>query len=181
MAKHYSVNGDTIIADITKLTDKELAEVQRYQALGFKVVSGKVEPAKTVKRLDDPFITKYLEDDMEGLAKYNALIDENVLNEDGSIKYHLVIDKKKSTKDNKVMKQGKPFKKGFNAGRNWFASNYPKDVSVAIKAIADAGFAKSFDKAWKAYEKKEPEEGKAKQTKDEYTRDYYWKKVFEQK
>lgn len=180
MAKHYSVNGDTLIAEITKLTEKELAEVQRYQALGFKVVSGKVEAPKTAKRLDDPFITKYLEEDKEGLEKYKALIDENVLNEDGSIKYHLVIDKKKSTKDNKVMKQGKPFKKGFNAGRNWFASHYPKDINVAIKAIEDAKLSEKFDKAWEAYEKKEPEEGKTKQTKEEYTRDYYWKKVFEQ-
>ena len=43
MAKHYSVNGNTVIADITKLTDKELAEVQRYKALGFEIISGKVE------------------------------------------------------------------------------------------------------------------------------------------
>lgn len=173
MAKHYSVNGNTVVAEITKLTDKELAEVQRYKALGFDIISGKVEAPKTAKRLDDDYIRKYLENDIEALAEYDKLINAHVLNDDGSVKYHIIIDKK-----TKAQKQGKPYKQGFNAGRNWFAKTYPVNVSEAIKDIADAGLGKDFGKAWEAYNKKEAEEGKTKMTKDEYTKDYYWKKVF---
>ena len=173
MAKHYSVNGNTVIADITKLTDKELAEVQRYKALGFEIVSGKVEAPKTEKRLNDPYIRKYLENDTAGLAEYEKLIEAPALNDDGSIKYHIITDKK-----TKAQKQGKPYKAGFNAGRNWFAKTYPVNVSEAVKAIAEANLAKKFDKAWEAYDKKDAEPGKTKMTKDEYTRDYYWKNVF---
>ena len=172
MAKHYSVNGNTVVADITKLTDKELAEVQRYKALGFEIVSGKVEAPQTAKRLDDAYIRKYLENDTAGLAEYEKLIDAPVV-VDGEIKYHIITDKK-----TKAKKQGKPYKQGFNAGRNWFAKTYPANVSEAVKGIADAGLATKFDKAWKAYEKKDAEPGKDKMTKDEYTRDYYWKNVF---
>jgi hypothetical protein len=173
MAKHYSVNGNTVVAEITKLTDKELAEVQRYKALGFEVIAGKVDAPKTEKRLDDAYIRKYLENDTAGLAEYEKLVNANVLNDDGSVKYHIITDKK-----TKTQKQGKPYKQGFNAGRNWFAKTYPVNVSEAVKAIAEANLGKAFDKAWKAYDKKEAEEGKTKMTKDEYTKDYYWKKVF---
>ena len=162
--KHYSVDSKSkvISAMITRLTDKELAEVQRYTSLGYEVIDS--TPVKVaVKRLDEDFIRNYLKDDSEAIEKFVAETQKPVIDENGNAK----ITKNKAGK----IKQKK---QGFNAGRNWFAKTYPKDIA---ELKLDTAQKNEIEKKFKAYSKKDD----ATMTKAEYTKYYYWTKIFVQK
>lgn len=165
--KHYSIDSKTkvITATISRLTDKEMAEIQRYVAFGYTVEDGKPAEKVSVKRLDDSFILDYLKDDEEAIATYNAAKKEPVV-VDG------VIQTRKNKKGEVVNKE-----KGFNAGRNWFAKTYPKTISEL--KLTDAQKA-TIESAFKTYSTKNADDSEAMK-KDEYTKYYYWTKIFVQK
>ena len=182
MAKHYEIDNEKkiIYADIMALTEKEEAEVAKFQKYGYDVENKVKEKAK-ISRLDDAYILSYLEalDDEEAVAQAKKTYDEKknlpAVDEHG--------EKKKTVK-------GTVKRQGFNAGRNWFARIYPLDVNVAIEAIRKENMTKALEDAYSKYEKKvqkaqkEAEEkgetlNETPMTKDEYTKDFYWKKVFE--
>lgn len=79
--KHYSIDSKTkvITATISRLTDKEMAEIQRYVAFGYTVEDGKPAEKVSVKRLTDSYILEQLKDDEEALANYKAAKDEDVV------------------------------------------------------------------------------------------------------
>ena len=62
--KHYSIDNKNkvITATIARLTDKEMAEIQRYVAFGYTVEDGKPAEKVATKRLDDAFIMEYLKE-----------------------------------------------------------------------------------------------------------------------
>ena len=166
MAKHYTVDGTTIYADILALTAKEEAEVEKFVKFGYTVVN-KEEAKATVERLNDDYILEYLsklpaEESEQALATYEGLKNEVAKDEDG---------KKKTTTT------GKEKKRGFNAGRNWFARNYPADTAEIEKAIAEAGLMPELKKAYAEYAKKNADATDV-MTEVEYKRDFYWKNVF---
>ena len=172
MAKHYKIDDEKkiIYADIMALTEKEEAEVAKFQKYGY-VVENKVEKKVSISRLDEEYIKKYLKEDQDALEKYERVKARPAVDEDGNVK---------------MTSKGKVKRQGFNAGRNWFARNYPLDVSVAVNAIEGAGKTKALGDAFDGYQKKAEKaraDGKTvdAMTKDEYTRDFYWKKVFENK
>ncbi len=172
MAKHYKIDNEKkiIYADIMALTEKEEAEVAKFQKYGY-VVENKVEKKVSISRLDEAYILEQLKDNQDALKKYEEAKARPAVDKDGQVK---------TTSTGKVKRQG------FNAGRNWFARTYPLDVNEAIEAIEGAGKTKVLEKAFKEYEKKAEKanaEGKTvdAMTKDEYTKDFYWKKVFEKK
>lgn len=168
MAKHYTIDGNTIYADILALTAKEEAEVEKFVKFGYTVVNKQAEAKASVERLDDDYIIEYLktkltaEESEKALATYEGLKNEVAKDENG---------KKKTTKT------GKDKKRGFNAGRNWFARTYPADASSLDAEIEKAGLKKQLDELWEEYEKKNKKNTDA-MTADEYKRDFYWKKVF---
>ena len=164
--KHYSIDNKNkvITATIARLTDKEMAEIQRYVAFGYTVEDGKPAEKVATKRLDDAFIMEYLKDDSEALEAYKAAKDAPAVDKDGTIKTS-------KSKDGKVKQK----KQGFNAGRNWFAKTYPKDIADLKLTAAQKD---TIAAAYKKYNEKEAAE---KLTKDEYTKYYYWTKIFVQK
>lgn len=164
--KHYSIDNKNkvITATIARLTDKEMAEIQRYVAFGYTVEDGKPAEKVATKRLDDAFIMEYLKDDSEALEAYKAAKDAPAVDKDGTIKTS-------KSKDGKVKQK----KQGFNAGRNWFAKTYPKDIADLKLTAAQKD---TIAAAYKKYSEKEADE---KLTKDEYTKYYYWTKIFVQK
>ena len=166
MAKHYSIDEakKVIYADILALTAKEEAEVEKFVKFGF-TVQNKVEVKAKTDRLNDAFILDYLKDDAEGLETYKAKKNETATDAEGKAK---------------TTSTGKRKTKGFNAGRNWFARNYPKDTKELDKKIAEAGVMPEFKKAYAEYAKKNADATDV-MTADEYKRDFYWKKVFVRK
>ena len=166
MAKHYSIDEakKVIYADILALTAKEEAEVEKFVKFGF-TVENKVEAKAKIDRLNDPYILDYLKDDAEGLETYKAKKNETATDAEGKAK---------------TTSTGKRKTKGFNAGRNWFARNYPKDTKELDKKIAEAGVMPEFKKAYAEYAKKNADATDV-MTADEYKRDFYWKKVFVRK
>lgn len=166
MAKHYSIDEakKVIYADILALTAKEEAEVEKFVKFGF-TVENKVEAKAKIDRLNDPYILDYLKDDAEGLETYKAKKNETATDAEGKAK---------------TTSTGKRKTKGFNAGRNWFARNYPKDTKELDKKIAEAGVMPEFKKAYAEYAKKNADATDV-MTADEYKREFYWKKVFVRK
>ena len=174
MAKHYTIDESKkiIYADILKLTEKEMNEVERFRRMGYSV-ENKTPNKAEVKRLNDEFILEFLADDEQALNTYKGLKNEIATDEDGN---------KKTTST------GKDKKKGFNAGRNWFARNYPDDTTEIEKAITEEGLMEKLKKAYPVYAKKCEKaiaEGSMKaddvMSEVEYKRDFYWKKVFVRK
>lgn len=174
MAKHYSIDEakKIIFADILKLTEKEMNEVERFRRMGYSV-ENKTPNKADVKRLNDEYILEFLADDAQALNTYKGLKNEIATDDDGN---------KKTTST------GKDKKKGFNAGRNWFARNYPADTAEIEKAITEAGLMPELKKAYPEYTKKCEKavaDGSMKtddvMSEVEYKRDFYWKKVFVRK
>ena len=166
MAKHYTIDESKkiIYADILKLTEKEMNEVERFRRMGYSV-ENKTPNKAEVKRLNDEFILEFLADDEQALNTYKGLKNEIATDEDGN---------KKTTST------GKDKKKGFNAGRNWFAKNYdPKGVDIDVE-IQKAGLKKDFDEAWEEYSEKHANDTDKTKVMNaiEYKRDFYWKKIF---
>ena len=119
------------------------------------------EPAK---RLDDEYILDYLRNDKVGKETYISKKNEPVLNEDGT---------------EKTKKDGTVKTKGFSNGCKWFATTYPENVEEVEKKIEEAKKAEDFERVYKAYVKKtENSNDKEAMTKAQYTRHYYWTKVF---
>lgn len=165
MAKHYTIDGTTIYADILALTAKEEAEVEKFVKFGYTVINKQADTKAKVERLDDAYIKAYLKDKPEALATYEGLKNEVATDENG---------KPKTTS------KGNAKKKGFNAGRNWFAKTYPEDATTLDTEIEKAGLKKQFADLWKEYAEKNNGKKDA-MTADEYKRDFYWKKVFVRK
>lgn len=164
MAKHYTIDEakKIIYADILALTAKEEAEVEKFVKFGFTVENKKADTKAKVERLDDAYIMAYLKDDAEALATYEGLKNEVATDENGKTK---------------TTTKGNAKKKGFNAGRNWFAKTYPADASTLDAEIKKAGLEKQFADLLKEYATKNAGKKDA-MTADEYKRDFYWKKVF---
>lgn len=164
--KHYSIDEakKIVYADILALTAKEEAEVEKFVKFGFTVENKVVKKAEN-KRLNDAFILEYLENDQEALKTYKEKKNEPAKDENGNTK-------KTST--------GKTKTKGFNAGRNWFAKNYPVDIDKITAEIKEAGLAKTLEEAFKEYAEKNKDDSEA-MNQTEYTRDFYWKNVFVRK
>lgn len=171
MAKHYSIDEakKIIYADILALTAKEEAEVEKFVKFGF-TVENKVEAKAKIERLNDAYILDYLKDDDEALTTYTAKKKETATDDEGKAK---------------TTATGKRKTKGFNAGRNWFARNYPADTTEIEKAIIKEGLMKKMEEDYAKYTKKcEKAVADSSMKADdvmsevEYKRDYYWKKVF---
>ena len=162
--KHYSIDETKkiIYADILSLTEKEEAEVSKFLKFGY-TIANKVKEKNTVKRIDEEFILDYLKDDSNAIEEYKKAKAEPARDENGN---------------KKLTGTGKVRTRGFNAGRNWFSKKYPLNVEDAEKAIKEANMKDLFDTVYKAYSNKEVKEGESLLTKEEYTRDFYWKKVF---
>ena len=165
MAKHYTIDGTTIYADILALTAKEEAEVEKFVKFGYTVVNKQADAKAKVERLDDAYIKAYLKDKPEALATYEGLKNEVATDENGKTK---------------TTTKGNAKKKGFNAGRNWFAKTFPEDATTLDAEIEKAGLKKQFADLWKEYANKN-KDNKNAMTADEYKRDFYWKKVFVRK
>ena len=165
MKKHYRVDNEAkkVIANIEKLTEEEFLIIEKYKRLGYTVDNGKVgvEPKPDApKRLTDEYIREYLKDNEEALNNYQAAIDELAYEADG--------------KTVKTTSKGKPRKKGFNAGRNYFARTFPENLKELSYTKTQE---KAFKSAWEKYSK-----GKnAEMNESEYKRYYYWTKIFEDK
>ena len=182
--KHYSINPETkvITARIARLTAKELAEVQNYVALGFKIEDGEPTPP-VVKRLDEDYIIDYLNkhltaDEAEkAKAEYKTACDTLACDDNGTIK----------TRFDKISEKEEQITQGFNAGRNWFAKTYPRDITELN--LSDK-VAEKIEKAYETYkakgDKANEKAAKANKkttiylTEEEYTRYYYWTKIFQQ-
>lgn len=162
MAKHYTIDGTTIYADILALTAKEEAEVEKFVKFGYTVVNKQADTKAKVERLDDAYIKAYLKEKPDALATYEGLKNEVATDENGKTK---------------TTTKGNAKKKGFNAGRNWFAKTYPEDTTTLDAEIEKAGLKKQFADLWKEYATKNAGKKDA-MTADEYKRDFYWKKVF---
>ena len=162
MAKHYKIDNEEkkIYAVIKNLTEAELSDISKFQLCGYTVVNGKMKEEKTnaVKRLDNEFILNYLKDDDRGLAQYEAEKNAVAKEADGTPK---------------LTKDGKTKKRGFNAGKIWFAKTYPASIKELAISTDDK---KAIDKAFEKYSKGEA----AEMTKEEYTRYHYWTKIFTQ-
>lgn len=171
--KNYTVEGDTVYADIAKLTDDEVKEVKRFQDFGFKLEytvhhkheAKKNKPEKSEKKkLKQEYILEYLEmNDVAGVKEYEEKRDEIAVDKEG---------KEKTTST------GKPRKKGFNAGKYWFTRKYPVDVAVAKNEIESAGLTKELNEDYKKYKESKSEEKEEKDVlnQEEYTRTFYWNK-----
>lgn len=169
MSKHYRTddNTKTITANIIKLTEKEEADIEKFKKQGYTVVNGAVKPSNeekegSVKRLDNAYIIEYLKDDKKALDTYTKKKNEEKLDEN---------------KKPKLTSTGKPVKKGFTYGREWFMNNYPTDISIAEQKINEAGQQKDFEDTYNAYVRKNVENNNVR-SKEEYIRRYYWTKVF---
>ena len=169
MSKHYKTDKNTkiITANILKLTEKEEADIAKLVKYGYTVVDGAVKPTNeknesSVKRLDNAYIIEYLKDDKKALDTYTKKKNEEKLDEN---------------KKPKLTSTGKPVKKGFTYGREWFMNTYPTDISIVEQKINEAGRQKDFEDTYNAYVRKNIENNNSK-SKDEYIRRYYWKKVF---
>lgn len=157
--KNYSVDNEKriIYADIVALTEAEETEVMKYTKFGFTVEDRKKEKS-TVNRLNDSYIRGYLKDDEDALKSYE--------------------DKKHEKKDKR--------EKGFPAGKYWFSITYPKDIDE-IKwpdnKKPEIKYDDYVNKKSKADKKAKDNNGNPADvmTKEQYTRYYYWTKVFEQK
>ncbi len=165
MKKHYRVDNEAqkIIANIEKLTEEEFVVIEKYKRLGYTVENGKVGLDKrddAPKRLTDEYIREYLKGNEEALEKYQEAIDEIAYEADG--------------KTVKTTSTGKPRTRGFNAGRNYFARNFPKDLKELSYTKPQE---KAFKSAWMKYSKARG----AEMTEAEYKRYYYWTKIFEDK
>lgn len=162
--KHYTIDdtNKVIYADILSLTEKEEAEVIKFSKFGYSI-KNKVEKKDTVKRIDDAFILEYLKDDSKAIEEYKAIKNAPAIDKNGN---------------QKLTSTGKGRTKGFNAGRNWFSKTYPKNIDEVLDAIKAANKTQALNTAYKAYADKPVEEGITKLTEGEYTRDFYWKKVF---
>lgn len=162
--KHYTIDetNKVIYADILSLTEKEEAEVFKFSKFGYSI-QNRAEKKDTVKRIDDAFILDYLKDDSNAIEKYKAVKNAPAIDKNGN---------------QKLTSTGKARTKGFNAGRNWFSKTYPTNIDDVLEAIEAANKTKALNTAYEAYANKTVEEGTTKLNKDEYTRDFYWKKVF---
>ena len=170
--KHYSVDEakKVIYADILALTAKEEAEIEKFVKFGYTVENKVVSKVK-VERLDDDYIIEYLEglDDeaekKDALTTYKKLKNEVATDEKGAVK---------------LTTKGNPKKRGFNAGRNWFAKTFPTDASTLDEEITKAGLTNKLNECWKEYEEAHKADKNTDDVMDadQYKRDYFWKKVF---
>lgn len=157
MAKHYITDNKekVIYANILKLTDDELAEISKLEKFGYTVVNEAVAKAKeklnpdkkTVLRLDEDSIRKYLKEHAEEAIE--------------------AFDKEK--KDN-----------GYAKAKTWFMKNYPANVKDIEAQTEKADYAK-YQKGMKNKTDPKTKESLTPMTEEEYTRYFYWTKVFERK
>ena len=164
MARHYKVNEtDKIVyADILALTEKEEAEVSKYVKYGFTV-----EPlhrnVEKVVRLNEEYIMTYLAGNKEALDTFAGKKNETALDKDGNKKH---------------TEKGKERKKGYNNALHWFARTFPADVAEIKQEIKVAGKADELEKAYKKYVKDNQDSKETNMNETEYTRYFYWMRVF---
>lgn len=163
MARHYDIEEakKIIYADILALTEKEEAEIEKYRKYGFSVEPRTKKPAKVV-RLDKEYILDYLrKNDEKAVADFMAKMNEPATDEAGK---------------EKLTEKGKVRKKGYNNALHWFARTYPADTTDISKEIKIAGKEKAMAKAYQRYQA--DNQGAETMTEQEYTRYFYWTKVF---
>ena len=166
---NYKVNGNVIVADIERLTDKEMKTLSKYVALGFTI-----EPKTKVKkeRMKEKFILDYLKDDEEAIKTYKEIYNKTAVDEDGNPK---------------MTSKGNEIKQGFNAGRFWFCKTYPINLADVKKEIEENGRTEELNEAYNDYKKAKDNENKNKtkaekeknkpMSEEEYTRVFYWKHI----
>ena len=163
MARHYKIDEakKTIFADILALTEKEEKEIAKYVKYGF-AVEPMAKKTEKVVRLDEEYILEYLKADKEALDTFAGKKNETATDEDGNKKY---------------TEKGKERKKGYNNALHWFARNFPADTAEIVKKIKVAGKDKELEKAYKKYVKDNPN-ATGIMNETEYTRFFYWTRVF---
>ena len=114
-----------------------------------------------VVRLDEEYILEYLKADKEALDTFAGKKNETATDEDGNKKY---------------TEKGKERKKGYNNALHWFARTYPADITTISGEIKVAGKEKAMAKAYQRY-RADNQEAEI-MTEQEYTRYFYWTKVF---
>lgn len=162
MARHYKIDepGKKIFADILALTEKEEKEIAKYAKYGF-TVEPMTKKAEKVVRLDEEYILEYLKDNQEALDTFAGKKNETALDDDGN---------------KKLTSTGKERKKGYNNALHWFARTYPIDLEEIRREIKVAGKEKTLGEAYKDYKK--DNQDKTIMTEEEYTRFFYWTRVF---
>ena len=176
---NYTVDNknNKIFADISKLTEKELEVIKKYKVLGYTI---EVVEKKKITRLNEEYIIKYLKENAENSEKeidtYKKAKEQPALDENGKEKTYT---SKNITKTRTV---------GFNGGRNWFAKKYPLDINELSITDKQAQKINDLFEEYNNQKEKELKEAQEKNknatiermTKDEYTRYYYWNKIFKQ-
>ena len=162
MARHYKIDepGKKIFADILALTEKEEKEIAKYVKYGF-TVEPMTKKAEKVVRLDEEYILEYLEGNQEALTTFKGKKNETALDEAGNKKF---------------TETGKERKKGYNNALHWFARTYPENVEQIVQEIKEAGKEKEQKKAFAKYVKDNQDKETMNET--EYTRFFYWTRVF---
>lgn len=167
MKKHYTIKGTTILADVEKLTEKELSVLGKYIALGYTVKANAVIERDSLTEED---ILSYLGEDEKAVQTYRNACNELTIN-----------------------KNGEEQTRGFNNGLFWFEKTYPLNLDEANEEIKKAKKEKDLAKSYAEYKKgKGKEKAKAKKngedetlivelTEEEYIRYFYWKKVWTRK
>lgn len=130
---NYNIQGKTIIADIAKLTEKELKEVKNYRELGYELIAKQKEKLtkeeKEENRRKNPYsqqnVEKFLNkpENKELLKEY-----QNRYNEQAGTNRHKR-DKKTGEMisipdEPKYLKNGEPKKKGFATCIGWFNEKF---------------------------------------------------------
>lgn len=170
---NYRVEGKKVIAKVAKLTDNEMKAVQKYLALGFTLEEEKAK--EPVERLNDTYIKKYLANDEKGLAKYEEIKNEDVIDDNGDVVYHIINKGKENQRNGEKMKNTM-------GAFQWFKENYPEEVEDIAGQIAKKKI--DIDKMYNEYvaKKKKDKNGNIiedRQSKDVYIRCYYWNHIFQ--
>lgn len=163
MARHYKIDEakKVIFADILALTEKEEKEIAKYVKYGF-AVEPLTKKAEKVVRLDEEYILGYLKDNQEALDTFTGKKNETATDQNGKAK---------------TTETGKERKKGYNNALHWFARSFPADTAEIKKTIKVAGKADELAKAFKKYVK-DNQESTGIMNEEEYTRYFYWTRVF---
>lgn len=156
--KHYFIDEkeNAIHADVVKLTKKELEEVQRFKALGYKLVNEQFTYSK-VERLNDAWIKDYLKNNQAALDEYEAEKNSIIVDDNGIVQ---------------TTKAGKAKKKGFSNGLVWFAKSQKPDRELTEKEK------EAIKEAFTKYSVAEADSNKEKMTEAEYSNYHYWTKIF---
>lgn len=119
MAKHFEVVDGKVIAEIAKLTEKELATVKNYKELGYDVIEKVVPKKQPKKEFKAEEVQKWLKKNAteEQQAKYWELFNKPYISKKTGQQVIL-------KKDGKTGKKGTPRVCGHVATLSWLSETF---------------------------------------------------------